>query len=845
MNNNIFPSWKNIALFAPVIISISITSLLTITHVRMYGHDTRGWMLPSRAWSNDIFVQGDVPLWFGVTRYGFPTTAAQFVGSFWSPVALILTLAGSYGPKTVAYEFLGWRLVALLGTWWYTRSYTKNIFLSLTISSIFCASGVFASQDIELGIFIAISVVPWIIGGIDRCMIGRTWQEKCLGCGVLSIALVVLLWSGYPGIWIMLPIYLIPYILFEIFSQKHMLIVAKNITIILLACILALAGWAPVLFTTFQFPLFNNNMRINNDSSIGTFQNWGLLGLLFANPSHLLQIGNSNNTPIYIGIIVTCSVFWVILSYIKLFFAQFRSNIKNLAIFTFVMIASIFSLKENNIQLLISVFILYIVVYFVPFINLRVEHKKKYIKLVITSIWILFWILSSEYTKYLRENIVPFSLVRWQAMHFYLIDFFCIEMGCIIIYNYINDIQSFRLHNDSILRLLLFLLIIMLVLSPLVISHSSSDHAPGWVEQFGIAPLVWSVAFISMFLICGFLAIYLWGDGMRDGYLVANSISLSTLIICLGSVIYAQINIANPPLWWNSVIMIPEGTRAMLDVVHLFTILIVAGKIYIKYNGRKYLANIILLLCVCDVSVASLRYLGDTEMVNVEQVRGPLVVPRIQDNLRFPTDAGRGLVSLELPAPHMWVYPEVLPDVARVDSEWGEPSVFNQFAVFPASWSFGPTSGSIGQSQVVTVSRQAMRGQADEGSSLPACNLADAAPAPTANILRFASTIIEVNVKSSCQRLLVWTDTWAEGWTATLNGSRVDVLRVNGAVRGVMIEAGASRLVWRYAPAGFGWSLGVMASAVTISFGAIVFALAAAKLRPSRDSDEAVSVNKS
>jgi hypothetical protein len=137
-----------------------------------------------------------------------------------------------------------------------------------------------------------------------------------------------------------------------------------------------------------------------------------------------------------------------------------------------------------------------------------------------------------------------------------------------------------------------------------------------------------------------------------------------------------------------------------------------------------------------------------------------------------------------------------------------------------------------------------MRGQADEGSSLPACNLADLVPAPTANILRFASTIIEVNVKSSCQRLLVWTDTWAEGWTATLNGSPVDVLRVNGAVRGVMIEAGASRLVWRYSPAGFGWSLGVMASAVTISFGAIVFALAAARLRPSRDSDEAVSVNK-
>jgi hypothetical protein len=48
--------------------------------------------------------------------------------------------------------------------------------------------------------------------------------------------------------------------------------------------------------------------------------------------------------------------------------------------------------------------------------------------------------------------------------------------------------------------------------------------------------------------------------------------------------------------------------------------------------------------------------------------------------------------------------------------------------------------------------------------------------------------------------LLVLADLWDEGWSAEVNGSSARILRANHALRGVVLPAGASTVVFRYEP---------------------------------------------
>ena len=48
--------------------------------------------------------------------------------------------------------------------------------------------------------------------------------------------------------------------------------------------------------------------------------------------------------------------------------------------------------------------------------------------------------------------------------------------------------------------------------------------------------------------------------------------------------------------------------------------------------------------------------------------------------------------------------------------------------------------------------------------------------------------------------LLVLTDTWAPGWQVTVDGRPMPIHRVDGALRGVVVEPGTHEVVFRYVP---------------------------------------------
>ncbi|CAA9544393.1 MAG: hypothetical protein AVDCRST_MAG87-352 [uncultured Thermomicrobiales bacterium] len=76
---------------------------------------------------------------------------------------------------------------------------------------------------------------------------------------------------------------------------------------------------------------------------------------------------------------------------------------------------------------------------------------------------------------------------------------------------------------------------------------------------------------------------------------------------------------------------------------------------------------------------------------------------------------------------------------------------------------------------------------------------------------------IELRAESSAPGLLVLSEVYAEGWTATVDGERVEVLRTNHALRGVPLPAGEHEVVVTYEPESLRiglWSTGLASVAM-------------------------------
>jgi hypothetical protein len=74
---------------------------------------------------------------------------------------------------------------------------------------------------------------------------------------------------------------------------------------------------------------------------------------------------------------------------------------------------------------------------------------------------------------------------------------------------------------------------------------------------------------------------------------------------------------------------------------------------------------------------------------------------------------------------------------------------------------------------------------------------------------------VTVSVDMQTEGLVVLADLWDRGWNAFLDGASVPILRTNHALRGVVVPAGASKLVFRYEPRNFVWGVRLFGASVS------------------------------
>jgi hypothetical protein len=77
----------------------------------------------------------------------------------------------------------------------------------------------------------------------------------------------------------------------------------------------------------------------------------------------------------------------------------------------------------------------------------------------------------------------------------------------------------------------------------------------------------------------------------------------------------------------------------------------------------------------------------------------------------------------------------------------------------------------------------------------------------TVEIVHEIPTRVTVSARMQSPGLVVLADLWDKGWHAYLDSKRVPILRTDHALRGVVVPAGTSTLVFRYEPASLRWGL--------------------------------------
>lgn len=100
---------------------------------------------------------------------------------------------------------------------------------------------------------------------------------------------------------------------------------------------------------------------------------------------------------------------------------------------------------------------------------------------------------------------------------------------------------------------------------------------------------------------------------------------------------------------------------------------------------------------------------------------------------------------------------------------------------------------------------------------LPATGIAGSPAAPSARVTRQRSnhTVVEAAAGADGGYLVV-LDSFADGWTATVDGIAAPIARANGLFRGVRLPAGQHRVEFFYRPQALRWGIGATVAATVV-----------------------------
>jgi hypothetical protein len=410
--------------------------------------------------------------------------------------------------------------------------------------------------------------------------------------------------------------------------------------------------------------------------------------------------------------------------------------------------------------------------------------------------WVLLVATDNPVANILRTDVPPFTLVRYNHLYFWLVTLLVATLA----WRRVEHVTGGATPDNSIppsVRAWGFRVAVTgaacLVVAALVAIATPDAYGlgspPDGMSAMGSPHLAWQATILVIGAATGYLA--LRGTSGTDRSATQRAwvaLPLSSVIAftiaCIAASALRRAGITPPT------VAVTYSWQLIMDLAHGALIIAAAALAFIKAPTQSALRTAIAAIMVFDVSLAVPRYFSDNDIVGASQLGWPWpAFEKGHGGDRFlPVGSGETRVHFAKDGGMKRAYSEV-PAVARLREDWG--TLYEQWVHFPARWDLGPGTDAAVQRESLS-----------EVRSAPECDpqSADQHTSPSGRVTRLLATTVDVSFTADCDRLLVFTDSWAPGWSATIDGSPVPVLRVNDAIRAVMAPAGEHSLVWTYRP---------------------------------------------
>ena len=820
----------NMKISIPFLIAINT---LLVSGLVSYGNDTRMWDIPYRALASALADQGDLPIWYPNAGNGFPQLSLLWGSWTFPPLGILLGTLYPYNYFSFAIENLLWRLVGFAGSYLFARQWIAHPIGAVAIAAAYLGSGTAARGALSFSVFIGHMFAPWILAAGSLAIRASSGPTLATATGTLGLVAGLMVWSAYPGVWLTAPVLSGPLLLALAVTHRggvRRLLIAATGAFTIAAALISL-----ILSESTSVALVEGSLlsfRRATDMREGLLRGIDLLGVFFVNPSYLPDNSSAAMHPIYSGIvpiIVLASLFGTFrprglwgAPLLSGSLALALANTQNWSSWGHPLfrelpavnaIAAVVPLPLIAVALAIA---LSGAVWGSSLALARVDTA-----MLAGIVWVLLVATDNPFANTLRVYVPPFALVRYNHFYFWLVTLLVATLA----WRRIEQVTSSTSLGDLVppsvrawgYRVAVIGAACLAVVSVTAMAtpdaYGLGAPADG-LSAMGSPHLAWQATILAVCVGVGYLAHR--GSSSVGALATHRAWSTSTLssviaftVACATAFALRRAGITPPT------VPISFGWQLVLDLTHGGLIIAAFVVAFAKASTPSALRVAIASIMVFDVALAVPRYFSDNDIVGASQPGWPWPpFEHGQSGSRFqPSGLGDRKASFAPPFEGFGAGKKIYgsfnppPPVTRLREDWG--TLYEQWVHFPAQWDIGPGVD-------VDVQRDSLA----DARSAPDCvpQHVGQHTAPSGRVTRLLATTVDVTFTADCDRLLVFTDSWAPGWSATIDGAPVPVLRVNNAIRAVMAPAGEHSLVWHYRPRFLGPLLALFALGLGTSF---------------------------
>ncbi len=749
---------------------LSLVYASLILGARRVGHDTLIDFSPWRAYLSDALRNGIFPFWDPFSNVG---VSASLYGTYY-PVAIVLGLVFRHTPGVMVAEILLTALACWIGAYGWLRQHSLPVPLALAGAAAYAGSAqVVLDAPNEQGFYVCLSLAPWLLWAVELLTAGTHRRDGVKGTIILTLSLWFMVTAPGSVVAYAISVFVAVYGIGMIFLKRGNVRRLMGYGLLVLLLVSAL-----LFLPTSEFLLeFGGQLQILRGMSGGgadTFNPftghlaWAApLTLWLANGGSLPQVSPGGGSQLYMSAVLAVSI-----------------------------VAGVVTVRLKKEEAwLLGVAGLIILAAMGPFSPVAV-----------------FFV-----------NYVPgFSAFRWHYFLGALGTLFLIAVSLRLLSRFMVEGLP-QPHLRRRYALTSGLALALLGITTVGLTAATVPASPLMLSWYDIATAV-----VGGGVSLSVLGWWLWRQRQMQAGLdevprplklliisLIGAMTLSFLVVWLFPQQWAislfRLNIQTvPDLARRSVLgilasnlderFVPAAPGGILAVDLLQSGLMVGAFILLILRWRSPRASdfawAVLVLVFCDMLWGAQRYrYGIDYWINTQHTW--VTIPRPASVQHEGNDREPALSHLFAPDWQTIRFYENVAIQTRTPTFLSRPIFDTQtFAI-------------MSQAGGVEVFRHLVW-LLPQGATATVANWPEVATISGVGTVQLQPNGLEVEINAAQPSRLVWTDTWAPGWRAWVNGKAVEVQRVLGVVKGVDIPGGQSKVVFVYQPPYLGVGLFLM-----------------------------------